>query len=470
AKGNGKRRPLGIPVIADRCLQALTVNALEPEWEARFEPRSYGFRPGRGCHDAIVAIHTTASGSNAKRRWVLDADLKAAFDRIDHDHLLAALGFFPGRGMIAAWLSAGVVEKGWFTPTVEGTPQGGVISPVLLNIALHGMERAAGVRYAKLGNEAAAVMRNSPVLVRYADDVLALCHSRAQTEDVQARLAAWLAPRGLQFNDEKTRIVHLDDTGCDFLGFHLRRHRGKLLTKPSKAALRRIRKRLATEVRALRGNNATAVSGRLNPIIKGWTAYYRIGVSKRAFSSLDDHLWRLVYKWARLSHPNKSKRWVVARYFDKFHRHRQDRWVFGDRDSGRYLRRFSWTPIVRHRMVPGTASPDDPRLAEFWAMRRRRRKLPLDLVTLRLLQAQDGRCPLCRGYLLHADHEPQSPQEWEQWLRVTRTAIRKHAITTGTGDGASNNSATPHLLHTHCHRRNNAGTGRSPANPPADEP
>lgn len=235
AKGNGKRRPLGIPVIADRCLEALTVNALEPEWEARFEPRSYGFRPGRGCHDAIVAIHTTASGSNAQRRWALDADLKAAFDRIDHDHLLASLGTFPGRGMIAAWLRAGVVEKGWFTPTEEGIPQGGVASPLLLNIALHGMEKAAGVRYAKLGNDAAAVRRNSPVLVRYADDILALCHSRAQAEEVQARLAAWLAPQGLQFNDEKTRIIHLDDTGCDFLGFHLRRHRGKLLTKPSKA-------------------------------------------------------------------------------------------------------------------------------------------------------------------------------------------------------------------------------------------
>jgi RNA-directed DNA polymerase len=116
AKGNGKQRPLGIPVIADRCLQALVLGALEPEWEARFGPRSYGFRPGRGCHDAIVAIHTTASGKRAKRLWGLDADLKAAFNRIDHAHLLASLGDFPGRGMIAAWLSAGVIEKGWFTP------------------------------------------------------------------------------------------------------------------------------------------------------------------------------------------------------------------------------------------------------------------------------------------------------------------------------------------------------------------
>ncbi|WP_324614574.1 reverse transcriptase domain-containing protein [Streptomyces sp. NRRL WC-3618] len=268
AKANGKQRPLGIPVIADRCLQALALNALEPEWEARLEPKVYGFRPGRGCHDAIVAIHTTACGKTAKRLWVLDADLKAAFDRIDHDHLLTSLGSFPGRGMIAGWLKAGVVEKGWFVPTLEGTPQGGVISPALLNIALHGMGKAAGVRYQTLGSDAAILARDSPVLVVYADDLLALCHSQEQAEQVKARLAALLAPRGLAFNEDKTRVVHLDE-GCDFLGFNIRRYRGKLLTKPSNAALRRIRERLAAEMLALRGANADAVIAKLNPIIKG---------------------------------------------------------------------------------------------------------------------------------------------------------------------------------------------------------
>jgi RNA-directed DNA polymerase len=203
---------------------------------------------------------------------VLDADLKAAFDRIDHAGLLVSLGTFPGKGMIAGWLKAGVIEKGWFTPTVEGTPQGGVISPALLNIALHGMEQAAGVRYHRLGPSAATTAPGSPVLVVYADDLLALCHTRQQAEHVKARIAAWLAPRGLAFNEDKTRVVHLDE-GCDFLGFHLRRHRGKLLTKPSQAALRRIRKRLTTEMLALRGANAEAVITKLNPIIKGWAAY-----------------------------------------------------------------------------------------------------------------------------------------------------------------------------------------------------
>jgi RNA-directed DNA polymerase len=138
AKANGKRRGLGIPVIRDRALQALVVNALEPEWEARFEPRSYGFRPGRGCHDAIQAIFQTVKGKHPKRQWALDADLTAAFDSINHDHLLASLGTFPARGMIERWLKAGVVDRGVFARTREGTPQGGVISPVLLNVALHG--------------------------------------------------------------------------------------------------------------------------------------------------------------------------------------------------------------------------------------------------------------------------------------------------------------------------------------------
>jgi RNA-directed DNA polymerase len=428
-KAGGKRRPLGIPVIADRCLQALTLNALEPEWEARFEPKSYGFRPGRGCHDAVVAIHTTASGRNAKRLWVLDADLKATFDRIGHDHLLASLGSFPGRGKTAGWLRAGVVEKGWFTPTVEGTPQGGVISPVLLNIALRGMGDAAGVRYRVLGNKAAIAARDSPVLVTYADDLLVLCHSREQAEQVKARLAAWLAPRGLAFNEDKTRIAHLDQ-GCDFLGFNIRRFRGKLLTKPSTA---------------------------------GCAAYYRIGVSKRAFSALDHYLWKLVYKWARLSHPNKSKRWVIARYFGEFNKFRRDRWIFGDRDSGSYLRRFAWTTIVRHRMVPGTASRDDPDLADFWAKRRRRTKPPLDTATLRLLKTQNGRCPLCGDLLLHADHEPQSPHEWERWLKATRVAVRKHAINADPGHGTPDKPATSCLVHASGRRRHVADGDKSPA-------
>ncbi len=294
-KAGGKRRLLGIPVIVDRVLQARVVNALEPEWEAQFESRSYGFRPGRGCHDAIEAIFHVARGPNPQRQWVLDADLAAAFDRIDHEHLLRQLGTFPARGLIAGWLKAGVVEKGRFTPTEEGTPQGGVVSPLLLNVALHGMEQAAGVRYQKTGAHAGETVLNSPVLVRYADDLVALCHSKHEAEQVKARLTEWLAPRVLTFNGDKTRIVTLDE-GFDFRGFTVFRQSGKLAIKPSKAALKRIRERLRTEMRALQGANAAMVLVQLNPIIRGWAAYYRTAVSSEAFGALDRYLWRLTYK------------------------------------------------------------------------------------------------------------------------------------------------------------------------------
>ena len=426
--------------------------------EARFEPKSYGFRPGRGCHDAIVAIHTTASRTDAQRRWVLDADLAAAFDHLNHDHICESLGTFPAVGLVRQWLKAGVIEDGGFLATEEGAPQGGVISPLLMNVALHGMEAAAGVRYHTTGTRAGKTMPGCPVVIRYADDLLGICHSREQAEQVKARLSEWLAPRGLVFNETKTRITNFD-TGVDFLGFTIRRFRGKLLTKPSNDALRRIRRRLSTEVRALRGANADTVIAKLNPIITGWAAYYRIGASKRAFGALDAHVWRLVYKWASFSHANKSKRWVIARYFGKFNPARQDKWIFGSQDTDFYLRKFAWTPIVRHRMVAGTASPDDPDLSEYWAQRRRRSRPPgMGATTLRLLRVQRGRCPLCRGLLLHAEREPQNPREWEQWLTATRTAIRHHAVTVW-GAGTPDERAAIRLIHAHCRRRATGGGG-----------
>jgi RNA-directed DNA polymerase len=455
----GGRRPLGIPVIEDRVQQARVLNALEPEWEARFEARSYGFRPGRGCHDAIEAIFKTTSGRNAQRLWVLDADLRAAFDRVDHDFVTGLIGWFPARDMIRSWLRAGVVEQGQLTPTAEGVPQGGVISPALLNVVLHGIEQAAGVRYQHAPSVVGWTVPGAPVVIRYADDLVALTHSREQAEQVKARLAEWLAPRGLTLNEDKTRIVHLGE-GFDFLGFNVRRYpNGKLLIKPSKAALRRIRRRLAAETRALRGSNAAAVIHRLDPVIRGWSAYYRSVVSSEAFAALDNYLWKLTYKWATYTHPNKPKSWVIDRYFGAFHKSRTDRWVFGDRDSGTYLRKFAWTKIVRHQMVKGGASTDDPALAEYWARRRRKHRPPLRRSDLRLLQAQHGRCPLCRGLLLHADHEPASPHEWEQWLKATRKAVRQHAITVDAGPGTPDEPVAVRLIHAHCTRRHH-GTRR----------
>ena len=471
-KANGKRRPLGIPVLADRCHQARVRQALEPEWEARFEPRSYGFRPGRGCADAIAALFTTLKGKS-KRVWIVDADLSAAFDRIDHPRLLAALGSFPARDMIAGWLQAGVIEDGAFMPTEEGTPQGGVVSPLMMNVALHGLEEAAGVRYQASGKNAGDTVPGCPVVVRYADDLVACCHSRQQAEQVQARLAAWLAPRGLVFNEDKTKIVHLTE-GFDFLGVNVRRYRnGKLLIKPSRAAVRRLRSRLAAEMRALRGSNAAAVLAALNPVIRGWAAYYRGVVSSKIFGELDDYVWKLTWRWAKRTHSGKPKRWVAHRYFGRFDKFRNDRWVFGnragadERGSIPHLIKFAWTPIVRHQMVTGTASPDDPDLADYWATRRQRVKPPLDRYNLRLLTRQGGRCPICRDHLLSPDQPPQSPREWERWWQsVARRAIAADYLVYQDGHGTPDGNRT-RLIHTSCGRELQARQRRMPAPQPA---
>ena len=452
-KANGKQRPLGIPVIADRCHQARVKNALEPEWEARFEPRSYGFRPGRCCQDAAQSLYSTLNGKS-RREWILDADLTAAFDKIDHSFLLGQLAAFPARDMIAGWLKAGVFEAGkGFAPTEEGTPQGGIISPCLLNVALHGLEQAAGVRY-QAGSPASEVRKDSPALVRYADDFVACCFTQEHAEGVRERLKGWLAERGLSLNEGKTRIVHLTQ-GFDFLGWNFRRYQGsKLLIKPSAAAIRKHRHKLADEMRRLRGSNAVAVIATLNPVIRGWTAYHRGMVSSEVFSALGNYMWELTYKWAKHSHPNKPRHWVTARYFGKFNPSRDDKWVFGDKNTGGYLISHAWTGIRRHVMVKGTASPDDPGLAGYWRYRRAKHGPPLDSFTLNLLARQGYRCPLCGDRVLESGHLPSSAEEWQDWwLSITRRDIQQP----GTRE------TTTALMHASCQRTETLRQRRSPA-------
>jgi RNA-directed DNA polymerase len=465
-KANGKQRPLGIPVITDRVHQARVKNALEPEWEARFEARSYGFRPGRSCQDAAGALYITLKGTN-KRVWILDADLTAAFDKISHSFLLAQLGSFPARDMIGRWLRAGVFEAGkGFAPTEEGTPQGGIISTCLLNVALHGLEEAAGVRYYASGVRTGKTREDSPVLVRYADDFVACCFTEQQAEGIRERLTGWLAERGLSLNEDKTRVVRLTQ-GFDFLGWTFRRFpSGKLLIKPSRAATRRHREKLAGKMRKLRGSNAMAVIATLTPVIRGWTAYHRGMVSSGVFSSLNQYAWQLTYKWARYSHPNKPAGWVTARYFGKFNPSRNDRWVFGDRDTGAYLRRHSWTKIVRHVMVAGRASPDDPGLAGYWRYRRDKHGPPLDSATANLLARQRNCCPLCGNRLIDSGHLPDSPEGWENWwLGVTHRITERAASTPGQQPGTP--STAMHLIHASCNQALSARQRKSTALQPA---
>jgi RNA-directed DNA polymerase len=355
---------------------------------------------------------------------------------------------FPGRDQIAEWLKAGVVDRGRYAPTEQGTPQGGCISPLLLNIALQGMEHAAGVEYDHRG----CVKGGRPTVVTYADDFVVLCHSREQAEQVYDRLSVWLAQRGLGFNEDKTRITKVDD-GFDFLSFNIRRYHkaggARVLTRPSRDAMKKMRRRIADELRALRGSSPDEVIRVLDPIIRGQANYYRPGASKKAYQSLDHHLWQHLYKWARRRHPKKGRRWVTARYFGPFHPTRRNRWVYGDRETGAYLHQYAWTPIVRHVPVIGRHSPDDPALAQYWADRRRKRKPPqLAESWQRALRVQHGQCPLCGQPLLYTDRMPDSLHQWETWYAAIRKAMTHQAIT------ERGSARTTHrLVHAHCARR-----------------
>ncbi len=433
-KANGKQRPLGIPTMLDRAAQAVVKNALEPEWESRFEPTSYGFRPGRSAQDAMQKIfQLTRSG--CRKQWIVDADIKGCFDNIDHEKLLATLGNFPAKREIREWLKAGYMEDGARQPTEAGTPQGGVISPLLANVALHGLDEVLGIRYYRT-REGHLSTYSDRAWVRYADDFVVFCRTKEDAEQVVESLRAWLKIRGLTLSEEKTRIVHLTD-GFDFLGFNVRQYRtGRTkhgtvtLIKPSKKAVKNVRKKLS-EIWATAGSRPLKETIlMLNAVIRGWSNYYRSSCCAKTFKMLDHRMFEKAFSFAVKRHRNKGKQWVTARYFPNRGR---ERWIFSDPRSDATLLKFSHTKVARHVPVQGYCSPDDLRLVDYWERRRKGRNSQLSAKHVRLARAQDWSCPGCGESLENG--EP---------LRV------HYAKTEG---GSSDTDPHRVLMHLFCHQQ-----------------
>jgi len=436
-KRHGKR-PLNISSIRDRALQALVKNALEPDWESQFEDCSCGFRPGRSAKDAVERIFLLGA-AHRKRSWVLDADIQGAFDNIDHQYLLDRIGNFPARDLIRQWLTAGYMEEGVFRTTESGTAQGSVISPLLANIAFHGMEEALMIRYRWASNASGPYLtltEQSVALVRYADDFVVFCHTKREALWAKKTLGIWLAKRGLELSAKKTCIVRLED-GFDFLGFRIKRfaeprrqHGRILLIKPSGETLKAIRKKLRDTFRACHGWKPELLIKNVNPIIRGWTAYFRMGTASTAFHELDRYLYRLQRRWTRREHPKKTWSWIRRKYWG---RRPGTPWSFSP-DGKLVMTQFSWASIQRHAAVRKHASWDDPALEKYWDRRMAQATQgELKAGQRKLAERQKGKCPHCMDHLLNGE------------LLHTHHVIPR-------SDGGSDHPRNLQVLHLICHQ------------------
>lgn len=440
-RGSNKKRPLGIPAMIDRAHQALHLQALEPVAETRADPHSYGFRRGRGTQDAIArAFNLLARTSSAP--WILEGDIKGCFDNFGHRWLEEHVPM--DKKVLSGWLKAGYVESGKLFPTEAGTPQGGIASPTLANIALDGLETVLAERF---GRTATIKNQFRVRLVRYADDFIITGSTKELLEhEVKPCVEAFLAERGLELSQEKTKITHISE-GFDFLGQNVRKYNGKLLIKPSARNVKAFLDQVRETIRVNRSAKQDALIDLLNPMIRGWANYHRHVVAKRTYVAVDSHIWQALWRWARRRHPKKSCGWVRQRYFRiQDHRH----WVFAYKARGYNgetrvlaLLSASATRIVRHVRVKSDANPFDPAWDSYFAQRKRSRvllRLQDRSFPRRLWQQQEGKCPGC-GQLIDDD---------DRWQ--IRPIVPFKA-------GGARSLANLKMLHSSCQRRFRVANG-----------
>jgi len=421
-----KKAGIGIPTIQDRARQALVKSALEPEWESRFEDTSYGFRPGRSAQDAIERIYLCIKHSSY---YVLDADIAKCFDRINHDYLLSKIHCPSSlKRDLKQWLKAGVLDNGVFEDTETGTPQGGVISPILANIALDGMARLIETTYPKVKG-----VKIKATVIRYADDFVVISPSLEIIEQCKIAIYEWLKPIGLEIKPGKTRICHtlnpieydgkLEEPGFDFLGFNIRQYpAGKYKTgktggaasrpighkthiKPSNKAVKAHTEVIKDAIKNLKTAPQSALISKLNPIIRGWSNYYSAVVSSETFVKLDHKVWLMLRAWT-VSRCGKTSYKKLRNYFShgtvrlSNGKERHESWLFQTKD-GLTLWQHNWTPIVRHTLIRPDATPYDGNWT-YWATRKGQ-AIDTPNRVAKLLKKQKGRCTWCGQYFAPSD-------------------------------------------------------------------
>ena len=433
-KANGKERPLGIPTMKDRAMQALHLLGLEPVVESQSDPNSYGFRRNRSTADAMSQLFVCLS-QKAAAPWVLEADIEGCFDHINHEWLVSHVRM--DRMILHKWLKAGVVYKGQLASTEAGTPQGGIISPTLANVALNGLESGLHAHLrATVGPS--KVQKLKVNVVRYADDFVITGASQDLLVDVvRPWVEAFLAQRGLRLSPAKTRVTHIDE-GFDFLGWNFRKYSGTLLIKPSKKNVKALYDKVKGIVKAHAMVKQAELIQLLNPVLRGWAQYHHPVVAKETFSKLDSLLWWRLTRWARRRHPKKSTRWVAGKYWPTI----EGRIEFATRIRSeevepRWMRlyRLADTDIVRHRKVMGGYNPFDPEweaYGEDLRAKRLLRSMAYRKQWATLYLSQQGKC-------IHCGEAITEETGWHDHHLVQRVA--------GGSDSLSNRV----LLHPVCH-------------------
>jgi len=371
-KRNGKRRPLGIPTMRDRAMQALYLLALEPVAETLADPNSYGFRPRRSIADALGQCFIALAKENSPR-WVFEGDIFSCFDQFSHSWMLEHIPM--DRKVLEKWLKAGYMEGKRLYPTEEGTPQGGVISPVLANLVLDGLETVAlQADPHRRGN-----LRPKINVVRYADDFIITGCSREQLEGkVRPAVESFLSERGLRLSEEKTKITSIED-GFDFLGANVRKYGDKLLIRPSRRNILDFLREIRRMIRTQRAATALDLIRQLNSKLRGWANQHKHLVSSRAFQYVERCVFQALWRWAKRRHPEKGLGWVRRKYYRTGSSPKA--WIFSaptrnkDGSPGFLdLFRVSSVPIRRHVKIQAEATAYDPTYDDYFRQRREKQR------------------------------------------------------------------------------------------------